>query len=208
MGDWIGHARSESVVSPPIRGRGRGLSSHPVSRRQPHSRPTDWQAGNVSPGQLVLTASFATRGVTDSNPVSSTNTLVRAISRRSMSNPRVSRSTGGPQEPRPRSTSLPTRCILALRLEPANPRGDGRVVRCMLSMSTVSIREGRGSARSRGRPSRRRVKQLRPGPIPPTCRRCGSGGSSRSPRRCGGVRRPRRWCCRWRLPAGLLSLVM
>ena len=46
--------------------------THVASRRSLHSRPTTRPTRDVSPAHSVLTASFATMGVTGSNPVSST----------------------------------------------------------------------------------------------------------------------------------------
>ena len=54
--------------------------SHDVSRRSTHSRPTGPDWGPVSPGQTVLTTSFATRRPRVQIPPAPLNALVRAIS--------------------------------------------------------------------------------------------------------------------------------
>ena len=59
------------------------FTPHHVSRRSPHSRPTDRHWGHVFPGQSVLTASFATRGPRVQIPSAPLNALIRAILGRS-----------------------------------------------------------------------------------------------------------------------------
>jgi hypothetical protein len=75
---------------------------HGISRRSPHSRPTDPLRHAVSPGQGSLTASLATRGSRVQIPSAPLKTLVRELSDASgwslPAVPAVWRSTHDPQD--------------------------------------------------------------------------------------------------------------
>ena len=77
-------------------------TTHDISRPSAHSRPTNHQSDIVSPGQRVLTTSFATRRSRVQIPSAPPFSLVRAISasapRNQTRRSEVPRSTEGPQD--------------------------------------------------------------------------------------------------------------